>query len=175
MSALAPIAPRKWIPAKGHVRFTPKSRHVRCTLRGSSEAMVMAKTISLEGHRCALWVRSRHVRRKKSCPLYSQERTCAVQLRMSAKGQKRTHAPQQKELLFDHLVGAVLERLRHGDAECLRSPEVDDQLDFRCLLHRKIVGLLSLENPAGVDTDLTGRLCKAAAVAHKAAGDGKLT
>src|SRR5262245_65841619 len=79
------------------------------------------------------------------------------------------------ELLFDHLVGAVLDRLRHGDAECLRSPEVDDQLDFRCLLHRKIVGLLSLENPAGVDTDLTGRLRKAAAVAHKAAGDGKLT
>src|SRR5215510_9961645 len=77
--------------------------------------------------------------------------------------------------LFDHLVGADLDRLRHDDAECLRSPEVDDELDFRCLLHRKILGLLSLENPAGIDADLTGRLRKAAAIAHEAAGDGKLT
>jgi len=31
MSALAPIGPRKRIPAKGHVRFTPESGHVRRT------------------------------------------------------------------------------------------------------------------------------------------------
>ena len=34
--------------------------------------------------RCPLWVISRHVRRNKSCPLYPQKRTCAVQLGMSA-------------------------------------------------------------------------------------------
>src|SRR5262245_26351098 len=31
--------------------------------------------------------------RKGPCPLYPQKRTCAVQLRMSAMGQKRTCAP----------------------------------------------------------------------------------
>ncbi len=39
---------------------------------------------------CPLWVKSRHSRRKKSCPFYPRKRTCAVQLRMSALGQKRT-------------------------------------------------------------------------------------
>ena len=34
--------------------------------------------------RCPHWVRSRHVQRKKSCPLYPRKRTCAVQLGMSA-------------------------------------------------------------------------------------------
>ena len=55
--------------------------------------------------KCPLWVKSRHVRRKKrcpalppiatakadfrtrSCPLYPLKRTCAVQLGMSALGQ----------------------------------------------------------------------------------------
>jgi hypothetical protein len=32
--------------------------------------------------------------RKRSCPLYPQKRTCAVQTVMSDLGQKRTHAPQ---------------------------------------------------------------------------------
>src|SRR5262249_22161183 len=34
--------------------------------------------------------------RKRSCLLYPQKRTCAVHQLMSALGQKRTHAPQQK-------------------------------------------------------------------------------
>jgi len=33
--------------------------------------------------------------------------------------------------LFDHLVGTTLYRLRHGNAERLGGPEVDDQFDFR--------------------------------------------
>ena len=40
-------------------------------------------------------VRSRHVQRISRCPLYPQKRTCAVQLAMSALGQKRTHAARQ--------------------------------------------------------------------------------
>src|SRR5262245_14561461 len=117
------------------------------------------------------------------CCAYAASGQAATLLPTSAMNSRRfINAPEAQDgktrtsrALFDHLVGSVLDRLRHGDAECLRSPEVDDQLDFRCLLHRKILRLLSLENPAGVDTDLTGRLRKAAAVAHKAAGDGKLT
>jgi hypothetical protein len=40
---------------------------------------------------------------KWSCLLYPRKRTCAVQLEMSALGQKRTHALQQS-ILFKHLV-----------------------------------------------------------------------
>src|SRR5262249_21926156 len=47
------------------------------------------------GHRCLLWVKSRHLRRKKSCPLYPRKRTCAVQLGTSALGQKRTSRNRQ--------------------------------------------------------------------------------
>src|SRR5262249_21626954 len=42
---------------------------------------------------CPLWVISRHVQRKRDCPLYPQKRTCAVRLRMFAFMQKRTFNP----------------------------------------------------------------------------------
>ena len=48
----------------------------------------------------------RHKHNCKKCPTYPQKRTCAVQLPMSALGQKRTHAAQRRGLLFDHFVGA---------------------------------------------------------------------
>jgi hypothetical protein len=69
---------------------------------------------------------------------------------MSALGQKLTHAAQQRGSLFDHLVGAILYRLRHGNAERVRSLEVEEQLDFACLLHRQVGGFLALENTADV-------------------------
>src|SRR5262245_20678248 len=104
------------------------------------------------------------------CCAYAASGQAAMLLPTSAMNSRRfIDAPEAQggktrtsRAFFDHLVGAVLHRLRHGDAECLRSPEIDDQLDFRCLLHRKILGLLSLENPAGIDANLTGRLRKAA-------------
>jgi hypothetical protein len=37
-----------------------------------------------------LWVISGHFAMRKRCPLYPRKRTCAVQIRMSALGQKRT-------------------------------------------------------------------------------------
>src|SRR5215831_5342263 len=39
---------------------------------------------------CPLWVISRHFAMQSPCPLCSRKRTCAVQLGMSALGQKRT-------------------------------------------------------------------------------------
>jgi hypothetical protein len=39
------------------------------------------------------------------CPLFTQKRTFAIVIRMSAKGQQRTRAPQQTASSFDHLVG----------------------------------------------------------------------
>src|SRR5262249_5915858 len=59
--------------------------------------------------------------RKRSCPLYPQERTCAVQQPMSAKGHKRTCA------LFDDLIRAGEHRRRHCEAECLGGFEIDRQ------------------------------------------------
>ena len=41
---------------------------------------------------CPLRVKSRHSRRKKSCPFYPRKRTFALHQRMSAMGQKRTSA-----------------------------------------------------------------------------------
>ncbi len=80
---------------------------------------------------------------------------------MSALGQKQTYALQQAmsalppiadmcsaladvcfgpkadiAQLFDHFIGAILYRLRHGDAERLCGLEVEQQLDFACLLDR---------------------------------------
>jgi hypothetical protein len=49
----------------------------------------------------------------------------------------RQHRPTRKsECLFDHLVGAGKECLRHGDAERLSGLEVDYKLELCDLLHR---------------------------------------
>jgi len=42
--------------------------------------------------KCPLWVKIRHRHAPAWCPLYPRERTCAVQLSMSAKCQKQTRA-----------------------------------------------------------------------------------
>src|SRR5262245_33059609 len=63
---------------------------------------------------------------KLSCPLYPRKRTCAVQLRMSALGQKRTLACMREMLFLQHHMdtfGAV-HYLGHAQigpqaAECL--------------------------------------------------------
>ena len=48
---------------------------------------------------------------------------------MSALGQKRTSR------LLDHHIGSGEQRLRNGEAECLRGLEVDYQLELGRLLH----------------------------------------
>ena len=46
--------------------------------------------------------------------------------------------------LFDHLICGHKQGLRHGEAECLGSFEIYDQLVLSRLLHRQIRGLLAL-------------------------------
>src|SRR6516162_3096078 len=94
---------------------------------------------------------------------------------MSALGQKRTHAVQQKGLLFDHLIGAPNQRRWNGETERLCGLEVDDQLDFRGLNDRQLRRPFAFEDTAGVDADLAERFCKTAAVTHQASARRKRT
>jgi hypothetical protein len=70
------------------------------------------------------------------------------------------HDPERTccERSFDHLVGASEQPERDCQGERSSGLEVDDQLDFRGLLHRQVGRLLALENPAGVEADPTIRI-----------------
>jgi hypothetical protein len=61
---------------------------------------------------------------------------------------------------FDHLVGAHEQRERDGEAERLRSLEVDEQLDLGGLLEREISGLRVFEDTALIDAHLAVRIRK---------------
>jgi len=54
----------------------------------------------LSKQQCPLWVICGHLAVQSSCPLYPRNRTCAVQLGVSAKGQKRTLAHSISFLLL---------------------------------------------------------------------------
>src|SRR5262249_49285425 len=60
------------------------------------QARKTRKLILLTGQ-CPLWVKSGHVHCTSPCPLYPRKRTLVLHKRMSALGQKRTHAAQQKD------------------------------------------------------------------------------
>src|SRR5262245_50179010 len=64
--------------------------------------------------------------------------------------QKATYASAAKEALLDHLVGLRQQRGRHGEPECFRRLQVDDQLVFGRRLHRKVNWLLAPEDAINV-------------------------
>ena len=64
---------------------------------------------------------------------------------MSALCQQRTLAP-----LLDHLVSGHLQRQGQVQAECLGGFEIDDEFEFRRLLHRQVRWLLTPENAVHV-------------------------
>jgi hypothetical protein len=81
----------------------------------------------------------------------------------------RTHSAS-----FDDLIGARQEGLRHGETERLRGVEVDDQLECRRLLHRKVGRLGALQDLSGVNALLVIDRRIARAIAEQAAGDGEV-
>ena len=50
------------------------------------------------------------------------------------------------EQLFNNHVSALLEEQRHIDAECVRGLEIDNQFEFRGLLHWHIYRFTALQN-----------------------------
>ena len=61
---------------------------------------------------------------------------------------------QQHSCSFDHLVGELLKLQRHVEAKRLGRLEVDNDLEFRWMLHRQISGLRAPEQFIGVYSPL---------------------
>src|SRR5262245_5094343 len=86
--------------------------------------------------------------------------------------------PVSPASLFDYLVGAGEQRLRHREVEGPGGFEVDKQLEFRGLLDRQIGGLRAVEDLSGVNalkavkSGKTGSIADQAAVAREIARDG---
>src|SRR3974377_501301 len=69
--------------------------------------------------------------------------------------------------LLDDLVRLGGQIRWHLEAKRLGGLEVDDELKFGRLHHRQVSGLLALENPPGVDTDLAIAIAVIGAVDHQ--------
>jgi hypothetical protein len=67
----------------------------------------------------------------------------------------------QEARLLDNLVGEGKQRQRDREAQSLRGPQIDDQIDLGGLYHRQVRWLITVENFAGVQTSLTVRFGQA--------------
>jgi hypothetical protein len=76
--------------------------------------------------------------------------------------------------LLDHLVGAGEQRGRNFDSDRLGRLQVDDELEPSRQPDRHFGRLLALEDTAGIDAGLAILIPVARAIAHQAAGVGKL-
>src|SRR5215467_14299715 len=68
---------------------------------------------------------------------------------------------------FDDLVGDCEQLVGDGEPECLGGLEIDHELELGRLYHRQVSNLCPLQNPAGVDTDLTVGVGKIGSVTNE--------
>src|SRR6266446_10676487 len=99
--------------------------------------------VSIQG---PFWVKSCPDGPEVQLPLYPRKRTQVGHRAMSEKCQHETHAPQQRALLFDHVVGLGEQRGRHSEAERIRGLAIDDEFELGRLLDRKVGGLGALQD-----------------------------
>src|SRR6266700_3274920 len=92
------------------------------------------------------------------------EQTNSGRSGMSERCQKLPYASQQIASLFDHLVGTAEQRNWHRKTQRLGSLEVDDEFNFRRLLHRQVSGFLAFQQSPGIEPELIVCVGKAAAV-----------
>ena len=76
--------------------------------------------------------------------------------------------------LFDHLVGAKQDRLRHRKAKRLGSLEVHDHLEFCRKLHREIAWLFAAQNAIHISGGATKEVYLVDSVGEQTAVSGKL-
>ena len=109
-----------------------------CLLRQQTEYASEFMRVIRPTAECHLLALSRHQCRLDECPFLGAKRTFDSANCRIAKGS------------FDHLVGGSLQRQRHGDAKRLRGLEIDDELEFGRLLHRKVAGFFTFEDAIDV-------------------------
>src|SRR3974377_101751 len=95
-------------------------------------------------------------------------REAASSLRASGREQV-----QQADPLLDHLVGGGEQRWRQDNAEHACRLMVVDELELRRLLDWQVCRFRSLEDPAGIEANLTIRIPNVCSMSHQTADFGE--
>src|SRR3974377_1506217 len=82
---------------------------------------------------------------------------------------------QQARPLLDHFVGGGEQRWRQDNAEHPCRLMVDDELELRRPLDWQVCRVCSLEDPAGIEADLTIRIPNVRSISHQTADFGEFT
>src|ERR1700730_16201091 len=83
--------------------------------------------------------------------------------------QQRTHAPQQRAALLDHLVGTREKRRWHIDSKRLGGFEIDHQLELGWPLDWQLTGVCACKNPSDIRRGLREDRRKIRTIGHQAA------
>src|SRR5260370_14632066 len=94
---------------------------------------------------------------------------------MSVSCQQETRAAQQTATSFDHLVGAAEQCGQHGEAECLRCLEIDDQFEFGRLLDRQVGRSGTLEDAIKIRGRAKVKISQINSVGNEAPGRNEQT